>query len=387
MKRLLWIGDAVCESGFAKCTHETLEALRQQYDVTVLGLNYRGDPHAYPYPVYPAWPGGDLFGIGRIPELMRRLRPQVIVIQNDPWNIPGYVQAIDRVTDVPRPVLVGAIAVDGKNCRGWALNGLDHVIFWTRFAEYEAIKGGLQKPSSIVPLGVDLSVFTPGDRLTARRDIVQLPEFTWDGFIVGNVNRNQPRKRMDLTIRYFAEWVNDTRNKDAFLYLHVAPTGDLGYDCDQLAGYYGLHKRMILAEPAVFKGVSEKYVVGTYQSFDVQVNTGVGEGWGLTTMEGMACGIPQIVGDWSALGEWAKDAAYLVPCEPVCSLNKVNTIGGEIDGDEFKDALDAMYRDESLRAACRTRGHALVQQDEYRWSNIAARFTSVVMDAVAQVDG
>jgi hypothetical protein len=39
-----------------------------------------------------------------------------------------------------RPFLVGAIAVDGKNCRGADLNGLDHVIFWTKFAEDEARK-------------------------------------------------------------------------------------------------------------------------------------------------------------------------------------------------------------------------------------------------------
>jgi glycosyltransferase involved in cell wall biosynthesis len=382
MKRLLWIGDAVCETGFAKCTHETLEGLRQKYEVSVLGLNYRGDPHPYPYGIYPAWAGGDMFGVGRIKDVMRRVKPHVVVIQNDPWNIPVYLQAIENldIKDAPRPVLVGAIAVDGGNCRGWALNGLDHVIFWTKYAEFEAIKGGLVKPSTVIPLGVDLDVFSPGDRLQALREVVQLSERDVpDGtFIVGNVNRNQPRKRLDLTIRYFAEWIKEYDVRDAMLFLHVAPTGDLGYDCDQLMGYYGLQGKTILAEPPVFRGVPEEYVVATLRCFSVQVNTGVGEGWGLPTMEGMACGIPQIAGRWSALGEWAKDAAYLVGCEPVCSLNKINTIGGEVRRQEFIEALDAMYRDESLREMCRTRGLELVNRDEYRWSNIAERFTREV---------
>lgn len=376
-RRLLWVGDAACDSGFARATQYAIEGLRDEWDVHVLGINYRGDPHAFPYPIYPAWPGGDLFGIGRLPELIRKLKPEVVVILNDPWNIPAYVQAIEQVKEVPRPQLLGWIAVDGKNCRGWALNGLDRVVFWTKFAEYEAIRGGLNKPSAIVPLGVDLNIYKPGDRLQARRDL-GLPEFCQRGFIVGNVNRNQPRKRLDLTIQCFADWIHSRGIDDAYLYLHVAPTGDLGYDCNQLAAYYNLHQRIILATPEVYKGASERMLAATYQAFDVQVNTGVGEGWGLTTLEGMAAGIPQVVGDWSALGEWAKDVAFLIPCEPVCSLNKVNVIGGLVDRKKVVEALDVLYTVPGMRQGLSELGIALAAKDCYRWKNIAATFAEEV---------
>lgn len=381
MKRLLWIGDAACDSGFAKCTHATLEAMRNDYEVTVLGLNYRGDPHPYPYPLYPAWAGGDLFGIGRVKELFEKVRPHVVVIQNDPWNVPHYMQAIDKITSVPRPVLIGAMAVDGKNCRGWAMNGLDHVIFWTRYGQYEAVKGGYKKSSSIVPLGVDLDLFVPGDRVAARKKL-GLPESTLDGFFLLNVNRNQPRKRLDLSVKYFAEWIKECDVRDAFLYLHVAPTGDLGYDCDQLAGYYGLHGRIILAEPGVFHGPTDEMLVSTYQAADIQCNTGVGEGWGLTTMEGMACGLPQVVGNWAALGEWAVPAAVAVHCEPVASLNKVNVIGGEPNKNEMVDAFDRLYRDRIFYEAHRAMGYETVRRPEYRWATIASQFLADVNAAV-----
>jgi len=384
MKRLLWIGDAACDTGFARATHYTLDTLSKEWDVTVLGLNYRGDPHTYPYPIYPAWPGGDLFGIGRCQEIVRKVRPHAIVIQNDPWNIPLYMKTLEEINDVPRPLMIGAIAVDGKNCRGWAMNKLDHVIFWTKFAQYEAIKGGFAKSSSIVPLGVDLDIYKLGDRAAARKLV--LPPQCQNGFIVGNVNRNQPRKRIDLTIRYFAEWMHSTGVDDAFLYLHVAPTGDLGYDCDQLAGYYNLHGHMILAEPEVFQGASEAMMANTYHTFDVQVTTTAGEGWGLTTMEGMACGVPQIVPDWAALGEWCGEAAMKVPCDPICSLNKVNVIGGEPDGDLFKLALDKLYRFPEIRAAYRDKGLELAAQPEYRWENIAEAFAKEVAAAFAAYD-
>src|SRR6185295_12501646 len=115
---LLWVGDACVPSGFARVTHQVLETLRKTWDVFVLGLNYHGDPHQYPYEVYPCLPGGDGFGVGRIKELADKLGPSLIVLQQDPWNFQLY---LERIKTVP---VVGIVAVDGKNCRGSELNGL-----------------------------------------------------------------------------------------------------------------------------------------------------------------------------------------------------------------------------------------------------------------------
>jgi D-inositol-3-phosphate glycosyltransferase len=101
------------------------------------------------------------------------------------------------------------------------------------------------------------------------------------------------------------------------LYLHVCPTGDVGYGIDQLAKYYNLKGRVILAQPGVYHGSTDDEMALTYRAANVGISTTQGEGWGLTTMEGMACGLPQIVPDWSALGEWAAPAAYLVPCSRI----------------------------------------------------------------------
>ena len=68
MKKLLWIGDGPdCPSGFGRATREILDVLKEHYDVTVLGLNHLGDPGTVPYPVYSCFPGGDMFGVGRLP--------------------------------------------------------------------------------------------------------------------------------------------------------------------------------------------------------------------------------------------------------------------------------------------------------------------------------
>jgi D-inositol-3-phosphate glycosyltransferase len=370
---LLWIGDAVVSSGFSKCTREILDVVREDWEVHVLGLNYIGDPHPLPYSIYTCWPGGDMFGLGRTAGLVSDLRPEVVVIQNDPWNIPEYLKRIQGGVPV-----VGSCPVDGLNCRGAGLEKCASVVFWTEFGLREARKGGYTGPAAVVPMGVDLDLFKPMDRSQAHARL-GLPQQVREGFVVGNVNRNQPRKRLDLTISFFADWVKAYDVRDAYLFLHVAPTGDSGYDVRQLMRYYGLADRLILAEPEIGYGAREEMVAWTYGSFDVQMSTSQGEGWGLTTMEGMACGIPQIFPDWAALGDWARTAAVAVPCREICTTpSNINVLGGVPDRTEFVAGLDLLYNNPGRRAELRERGLELVSRPEYRWREVGERYREVL---------
>ena len=380
MKKLLWIGDATVATGFARCTHKTLEAFVGDWDIHVLGLNYLGDPHSYPYSIYPCWPGKDLFGLGRTPELVKKLRPDVVIVQNDPWNIPEYARRVG-----PTPV-VATMPVDGLNCRGKELNGIALAVFWTRFGMVESQRNGYTGPATIVPLGVDLDLYKPAPTPMAEtRRMCGLPLFLKDAFIIGNVNRNQPRKRLDLTIQYFAEWIKSYNIDDAYLFLQVAPTNDMGYDVNQLMDYYGIANKLILVEPEVGPGIPEEKLAKTYSCFDLQVSTTQGEGWGLTTMEGMACGIPQIVPDWSALGEWARKAARMIPCSTVAvTPGYVNAVGGVPEKKEFISAINDFYADSMLRRKHAVEGLHLVKQEKYRWQNIASLFREEVEKAVFQ---
>lgn len=375
-RRLLWIGDAVAASGFAKATHGVLESLKETWDVHVLGINYHGDPHKYSYPIYPCVSGGDALGYNRTDELVSRLRPDVVVLLNDPWNVPRYLR---RISDErSRTPTVGWIAVDGKNCRGTDLNGLSHAIFWTEFARSEAARGGYRGGSSVVPLGVDIGAFAPMPRDEARR-MVGLPASVKDAFIFGNLNRNQPRKRLDLTIRAFYEFVRGYDIRDAYLYLHVAPTGDMGVDASQLMAYYGLSNRLIIAQPPLFRGSSLEILRATYCAFDVQITTTLGEGWGLPTMEGMACGIPQIVPEWSALAEWTEGRVLGVPCSSTESaMGGSNNIGGVVDMTAMVEAMHLMYSEADVREKYSAEGYELVTQSRFRWSEIGAVFGRVL---------
>jgi len=383
MKKLLWIGDAACDSGFSNVTHSVLSFLHNSWDVSVLGVNYRGDPHNYPYRIYPAFVVGcrNFLGTSRVKDVLEAEKPDVVVLQTDPWNVPTY----DALIGCGIPV-IGIIPVDGRNCAGDQLNTLDRVIFWTHFGRNEAIKGGLKKPSTVIPLGVDTTIFVPGFQQAARQ-FLGLPQEMVDGFIVGCVNRNQPRKRFDLLIRYFCMWVKSHNIENAYLFLHIGPTGENGYDCVRLMKYYGIERRLFLALPEVWKGVPIPELVATYQAFDVQMTTTQGEGWGLTTMEGMACGIPQIVPDWAALGEWTEDAAWKISCPTtIATPGHANPIGGIADQYRCISALDRLYRLQDLRQEYGARGLALVNQERFRWWKIASQIEAELAIAYSSED-
>ena len=392
MKKLLWVGDAGVPTGFARATHEVLNVLRHEFDVTVLGMNYRGDPHQYPYPIWAAAAGGDEFGVGRLVWMCDRVKPDVIVVQNDGWNIPFYVNklrtrlsngeyAFPEYAGIP---IVAVVAVDGKNFQGKWLDGVSLTVFWTQFALDEARAGGYIGPGVVIPLGVDCTVYYPDDPREAR--MRRIPSLMGK-FIVGNVNRNQPRKRWDLLLKCFAEWVRaDDALGDTYLYLHAAPTGDKGCHVEQLARYYGVLNRLAFMQPTLWYGISEDEMRDTYLCFDVQVNTGQGEGFGLTTLEGMACGVPQIVTNWSGLGDWTKGASIQVPCSSTAvGPPYVNVLGGVMDEEEFIQALDHVYQNPHWRHKLGEQALARAVEPRFQWSNIGRRYVEALNNVLAPV--
>jgi len=393
-RTLLWVGDACVSTGFAKATHHTLDVLRKYYNIVVLGMNYNGDPHGYPYPIFPARVGGSWDGAARLAEIVRSCEIDLIVLQNDVWNIPPYITALRKARLYDQPV-IAALAVDGPNVQAKDLDEVALSIFWTKFAAEAAAKGGWKGPTAIVPLGVDLDIFKLADlqdvpklRAHARSLFASHPDASIDieavrnGFIVGAVNRNQQRKRLDLLVAYFCDWVRTFNVKDAYLYIHAAPTGEQSYDIEQLMEFFGCKDRLLLVYPEHRQGDPEAQLAWTYRAMDIMATTTQGEGFGLTTFEAQACGIPCIAPRWSALGELGADSMFLVECTSIAvTPNKINAIGGVPDQKQFVRGLDQLYRSRALREALAAKGLAQVRSSQYRWENVGEAFANAIREA------
>jgi D-inositol-3-phosphate glycosyltransferase len=376
---LLWIGDAVAHTGFATVTHGVLDYLSKSWDVNVLGVNYFGDPHNYKYPIYPASLGGDIYGIKRMPSILKALSPNVVLMLNDPWIVRDYMPVLEK----SGAIKAAYVPIDAKNVRSdflEPLNELDLMIAYTQFGLDEMTKSGLTAKSAVIPHGFDPAVFKPMPRNAARKAL-GLPQ---DWFIVGCVNRNQPRKRQDLLIEYFAEWVKD-KPENVKLYLHCA-LHDVGWDLIQLAEFYGVADRLIVTSPnlTTSQGVTREQMAQIYNAFDVQATTTIGEGWGLPTMEAMACRVPQIVPDWSALGEWPRGGVEYVACTSTqVNTGGINTIGGVADKAQFVEALNRMYADDEHRLSVAEAGYNLVSSSKFTWSAVGAAFDVALRGAIS----
>jgi D-inositol-3-phosphate glycosyltransferase len=372
-KRLIWIGDAGVPTGFATVTHAILHHLHQTWDVIVSGVNYDGGQHDYPYTILPACDGGDMWGIDRFADLCAESEPDVVVINNDWWNVAAFLKHAPTGVKIVGYMPVDAAHLNPSDMR--ELAALDAAVWYTEFGHDQAGLAGFEGKRHVIPHGIDATVWRPADKVAARQLLgLSLPE---NAFLVGNVNRNQPRKRLDVSIRYFANWIHGKNVTDAWLLLHCAKQ-DVGWDLERVASFYGVQDRLVLTGPEELRQSADAFALRhVYSALDVQISTTLGEGWGLTTMEGMACGIPQVVPDWAALGEWAKPACK-VPCSTQLVHPEINTVGALPDEAPFMASLDTLYRDAALRAHLSEEGRAYLRDDRFQWSSIAAQFDTLL---------
>lgn len=389
-RRVLWVGDAVAASGFARCTHAVCDYLHEEgWEVDVLGINYPGDPlpsHLYPYRIFPACSiqnKNDPFGECRVPDFVTSRKYDVVVLLNDPWNIPRYVAQLKELEELP-PV-VGWLAVDAKNQKGGELSSLAHVVTFTDFGLEELRRGGYEGVGSVVPLGVDRSLFAPRDQAEARK-VTPMSQIPADAFVVGVVARNQYRKRLDLSIEYFSEWVRTRGIEDAYLCIFAAGVGHntAFYDLHSLARYHGPEGRYVLCLMDMRGAMPEEWMSYLYASFDVFLSTSQGEGWGLPVLEAMACGVPCIVPDWSGLGSWVGDAALKVPCTDTAINSPLNgygyTIGGVPDRATTIEALDRLYRSADVHSRYRQLGLECAR--ELSWERTAKGMAEILRRVV-----
>lgn len=394
-KTILWLGDAVVKTGFSRCTHAVCDHLHSLgWNVHVLGINYYGDPHKYSYKIYPCYQpvdgGHDKFGVTRLPLLIDRIKPDIVVILQDPWNINGYFQELEEWEELKRragvevssrPKIISWLAVDSKNQHSEHLNKLDHIIVWTEFAVEEIKRGGYEKGISIVPLGVDTDIFRPIPKSEARqRTCAGVVKDT--DFVVGFVGRNQVRKRLDLLIQYYAEWRSQYKITDSWLYLHVAPTGERGYDVRSLIRYYGLTGSVLMNEPSVGQGEPELLMPYVYSAFDVFMSASQAEGWNLPALEAMACGTPCILADWAG-HDWAKGgSALLIPCTSTAMTapqnGRLHTIGGIMDKENAIDVLHSLY----TKRTTVNHDDCFTLTSKLTWKSTVERFTKVLVECL-----
>ncbi|WP_109698857.1 glycosyltransferase family 4 protein [Chitinophaga deserti] len=358
--KLLLIGQFAQQTGMARITQLIARGLSTRHDVHVLGVDaFSKEPfkgtftlHYNPHP-------NDVFGESVLPGLIDQLQPDAILLYCDIWFAGRYTTAIRQAAH--RCHVAGYIPVDGGlNHADFAkgLAQLDSIVAFTNFGKRVlkdcATQLGLSRRQpfrnmAVIPHPLDGGRFYPlpgttaGRRIAAREALFPGQDDLRRGFWVLNANKNQHRKRIDLTLRGFAAFARN-KPENVRLCLHMATKG-LETEVEQQARLLGISGRLVLTDPGRNHPhwPTEKLNL-LYNACDVGINTAMGEGWGLVSMEHAATGAPQIVPDHTACSELWKGSAALIPAKPHTYGNGWLT-GGLVEPNGIAAQLERLYED------------------------------------------
>jgi len=390
--KVLWIGDSPAVStGFGRVSQGVLEGLFQtdRYDVSILGINHPiGDPHRYEgmFRIYPARAKGNIYGFNRVEELVAKEQPHIIIINNDLWIVAEYVKFIPENNRIFTYSPVDALPVHSN----W-INNLTRVNArvgtYTNFA-----KDGIQAAHEginvdIIGHGVDTDEFYPME--DARKFLANVPP---DAFVVQNINRNQPRKRLDLFLKAMQLWLSRKSpedRKNISFYYHGS-LKDVGWNLVDLAQRWGIDDRFLITDQTNFTpahGVSLSSLCKIYNVADVHVMTSMGEGFGLSPFESAACGVAQVVPNHSACKELWEGIAPLIEIQEWEVLTGgINTEGGVINVEHLADILEDLYQNRDKTKELAKKAYEYVQQERFTWAYIANQFDKVIQDMLQNGD-
>jgi len=379
-KKLLWIGDCVIPSGFGRVSESILTRIHKEFDTHVMGINYFGQVHTFDFKIYQASKKGgsqDPYGFNYIDELYNEIKPDIIVAFNDVWIIKFYWDILKKYKETDDFKFVAYFPIDGG---GWFpsvvsfLNDFDLSITYTDFGKQVMKDAGYTGRIETLEHGVDTDIFFRKNKQECRELIGQMKK---DDFIVFNGNRNQPRKRIDLTIIAFAKFAVGKPN--AKLYLHMG-TKDCGWDIIPLFNVEmernGLDPQGKLylsgLEMTPEKNTITPQVLNViYNSCDVGVNTSEGEGWGLVPFEMAATGCPQVLPDYAASAELFANCGELAE---IIFMGKDVNYGIDrayVSVDSVVEKLNKLYSDKKYYAEKAKACSTMASDPRYTWDVIA----------------
>lgn len=388
-KKLLWCGDIVAMTGFARVTENVLERIRDEYDVVVLGHNWWGDPTPLQefYKMYPSSNRFQTapFGEQRIREIVEKEKPDIVFTINDMWIINEQYKQIADLHEAKKFKFVGYAPMDSYawlGCLAETANKWDGVISYTEFGAYEFIAGGVTQPIAVIPHGVTKGQFYPQDKAEARKRL----GLRNDIFIVFNGNRNQFRKRIDITIEAFAKFAKD--KPDTQLYLHMG-LKDQGWDvmplfarAMQREGLDPNGRIILTAQTEGPPNVEVEILNSIYNAVDIGVNTCKGEGWGLVNFEHAACRVAQVVPDHTSCKEIFEGYGRLIRCDHIdVDVNYARELPCP-SSDHLAEILTDLYENRKKLDETAELCYQRATDTRFDWDTIASQFGGIFNDVL-----
>jgi len=304
IKVLGYCDSPTCATGFGTVSRNIFEGLHNtgRYDVDVLGINYWGDPHDFPYRIWPTGTNAqkDPYGRQKVLNMIPQMEYDVLFFLQDSFILeflPKLIPHLKKNRTKPFKSIL-YYPIDSILKDNWAANidTADHLIAYSEFGRQESLKPLPHREDiTVIPHGVDSRQYFPVAK--EERDNFRKQYFGpyADHFIVTNVNRNQQRKDIPRTLIAFKEFRKQV--PESILYLHMAMK-DQGWDLGEICKYMGFDITKDVIFPKNFgpnQGYPREVLNLLFNCSDVVVSTTLGEGFGLAWMEAMSAKVPIIM--------------------------------------------------------------------------------------------
>jgi D-inositol-3-phosphate glycosyltransferase len=384
--KVLLIGHAGIPTGFCRVLNALEKHLGSAFDVHRIAANTPAAISPSLFAASDAHPARPVLPLDA--DSMLRfaydLQPSLCLIVDEPESCAHFVANLRRLNRPPRVVCYCA-ADEQEMLSGEILSGLAHadrLVCFTRHAQGLLTQAFRRQqlaapPITVIPHGIDTDGFHRMPQSEARRIFFAGTPLPQDAFIVLNANRNQPFKRVDLTVEGFALFARG-KPDSVRLYLHMG-TRPTAPGETALVDRLGIRRRLLTpaAIGSVHPSLDDSRLNLLYNSCDVGINTADREGWGMVAFEHAAAGAPQIMPALPSLSELWRGSALLLPVSPSPSPQIPARIAPAASPQSVADALELLYRDPSARAHWFGAALANVQRPEYAWPRIALQWTEL----------
>ncbi len=403
--KILWLSDSPTTStGYATATMNILNGLSDEFECHCIGHNYYGHTlkpglefeDGTKLKFYLHGTGRAKYGLDVVPTIIKKIDADFFGILLDTFMVyPDYINY-----DFSPAKTFFYFPSDGggripHNCEQ-ILNKCYFNIGMSEFASKQAeLKHNVN--SYPIPLGYNEKHFYP-----LSEDKKQKAKKKWNfenKFVVGCIARNQGRKMWDRIIKAFAVWCKD--KPDVILFLHTDPYDPAKvFDMPQLITDLGLNNRIVFSGTSFYKPFNPSEMNEIYNIMDIFLLLTSGEGWGMPIVEAQACGIPQIVTDYTTSREIIKgklptgELVNLVGSDkdtPDPHINEIleGTILGSWQVDRgvasINDAvkkLNLLYNDQKLRQ--KYSKNSIKNSKKYEWGEIIKQWKKVLKEKLKE---
>jgi glycosyltransferase involved in cell wall biosynthesis len=324
------------------------------------------------------------FAFSELPGVINTEKPDIVFIYNDISIICSYIEEIRKVCQNRFFKIWAYLDITYKSPPQQMIDiiksDVERIFCFTKSWKDELKNHGITRPVDVMNHGFDSKMVRQIPKELARQSL-GLPK---DVILFTSMNKNIPRKRLDILIMAFVKLIVKFPTKPLFM-LIVADSGTRGgfslFEIFareiKLAGgsIEGLGNRLLItSKDTCYK---DEDITILYNCGDVGVSCAEGEGFGLCSFEQMALGIPQIVPDINGYSEYCNEdnSIMIKPTVRYYVPQAYNTVTGEayvVDPEDVSKAMEKYAFDENLRKI-----HGKLAKDKvsnYTWSNCCSAF-------------